>query len=245
MNIQPSHEDLIVEAYAGGEDPKAISARFGMELSEIEALVRRMTYPGGTVLAPMPHPSGSNLPPVTCPHGHAAPTGSTFCPSCGTPMAVVSGPRKGARRKGGPPLLKIGIASGVVALLVVGLVAWFTGRGSSPAASGVTTVSGTLSLFDFATKMAGCATSGGYSDIGSGAQVVITDEAGKVLGAGSLGSPSPMLTGTCAFPFSIPGIPTDENQYVVECGTRGKVVFSRADMVANGWNVVLSLGHGD
>lgn len=111
------------------------------------------------------------------------------------------------------------------------------------------TVSGALTLREFPGRGAGyadretkgalCWGSGGYSDISSGALVVIRDATGAQVGLGELGSgrsTTDDLLPYCEFPFEVEGIPSGEGMLTVEVGRRGQVPFSRdeADRVQVG-----------
>lgn len=67
-----------------------------------------------------------------------------------------------------------------------------------------------------------CTGEGGYSDVRGGAQVVVFDASGKVLGSGFLqdGFHEP---GACVFRFSVADVPRGEGTYQVEVSHRGKV----------------------
>jgi len=77
-----------------------------------------------------------------------------------------------------------------------------------------------------------CAVDGGYADIRAGAQVVVTDDAGKTLALGQLGDgkltlPDPQEWGTrsCAFPFTVQA-PGGHSFYGVEVTHRGVVRYT-------------------
>lgn len=95
-----------------------------------------------------------------------------------------------------------------------------------------------------------CQGTGGYDDIQEGAQVVIKNAEGKTLAFGSLepgeisGMPPDDLAEdgwSCTLPFTVSGLPTVDT-YAVTLGSRGEILYSHEDMVANDWTVELSLG---
>lgn len=90
-----------------------------------------------------------------------------------------------------------------------------------------------------------CITSGGYSDIRAGAQVVVTSAEGKVLAVskldkGALSVPSGASWGerSCVFSFRAQ-VPAGQDFYGVEVAHRGAVVYPAARMREH---LVLSLG---
>jgi hypothetical protein len=84
--------------------------------------------------------------------------------------------------------------------------------------------------------------SGGYSDIGPGMPIVVKDEAGTIIGSGSLPSTGEEVEDVgCEWTVHIQ-VPEDAKQYAVEGGDRGAVTFSRQELEDNGWEAGLSLG---
>jgi hypothetical protein len=72
-----------------------------------------------------------------------------------------------------------------------------------------------------------------YDDIAFGAQVVISDAAGKTVALGTLESGSFEDAGNqCVFPFNIPDVPLGEKFYGVHVGNdnRGVVQYTRTDL---------------
>lgn len=96
-----------------------------------------------------------------------------------------------------------------------------------------------------------CEMSGGYSDIKSGAQVVVTDAGSKTLALGALGPGKLLLPNNddtplykwvarrCVFPFSVANVPAGQQFYGVEVSHRGRVQYP-ADRIAQPLD--LSLG---
>lgn len=81
-----------------------------------------------------------------------------------------------------------------------------------------------------------CAVGGGYSDIRAGAQVVVTDDAGRTLALGQLGDGTLRLpdlehwgTRSCVFPFSVQ-VPGGHDFYGVEVTHRGVVRYSAGQL---------------
>lgn len=112
-------------------------------------------------------------------------------------------------------LVLIGATVGVTALLVSG---------------GGFDVKGELTLTD---KDAGwyggavaCHGSGGYDDIRQGAQIVVSDAAGKTLAIGSLGQGTATGTTTCVFPVKVHVKSGGGDFYAVEVSHRGRVQYT-------------------
>ncbi len=140
-----------------------------------------------------------------------------------------------SKRRPWKPILLAGIAI----LAVAGGVLAFTGGADKP----VTTLTGTMVLTDPDTAAYDCIGQDGYSDISPGATVILTNESGKILGSTVLENGTADLDlGTCTYAFSLPDVPVDQAQYAVEVTSRGKVVSSRAEMVAQSWSFELTLG---
>lgn len=84
-----------------------------------------------------------------------------------------------------------------------------------------------------------CVTGGGYDDIREGAQVVVTDAAGKTIALGQLGAGSWKRGVGCIFLFTVADIPAGEKFYGIEVSHRGKVQYTAAQMSAP---IELSIG---
>jgi hypothetical protein len=84
-----------------------------------------------------------------------------------------------------------------------------------------------------------CSGTSGYDDLEEGAQVVVTDEANKVIGNSSLqeGNPS---GDDCIFRFVVPLVPRAKF-YGIEVSHRGKVTYSHDNLVSQNWTVDLSI----
>jgi hypothetical protein len=74
----------------------------------------------------------------------------------------------------------------------------------------------------------------GYSDIRSGTEVTLTDDAGKVISVGHLVS-----TGSCTWDFTLPDVPPGGKFYGVTISHRGTLHYTEAQLRAN---IHLSLG---
>ncbi|MFF0575501.1 hypothetical protein [Streptosporangium saharense] len=77
-----------------------------------------------------------------------------------------------------------------------------------------------------------CVTTGGYSDIREGTQVVITDEASKTIALGSLeaGKPDSQSSALCVFPFSVQNVPGGRPFYGIEISHRGRLQYTAAQI---------------
>lgn len=82
----------------------------------------------------------------------------------------------------------------------------------------------------------------GYSDVRSGAQVVVANEKGTTIARTGLGEGTLVLTGgiRCEFPFSVK-VPKAKF-YKVEVSHRGTVEKSYDELQSDGWKVELELG---
>lgn len=193
------------------------------------------------------HASGT-LPAMTAPHdtpqfGHPSTWPST--------QPAVDTPPPGRKRRAG---LIAGLAAGVVVLMAAtGVSVWFltrpdskaptVGTSSAPALNPVT-VSGELVLQrgQFSWQSAAdptCSGLNGFSDLAAGAQVTVTDAAGKTLAVGSLGRgtaegiTSDGRATTCSLPFKVAGVPGGVGPYGVEVAHRGVVRFSEGELLAS------------
>ena len=91
-----------------------------------------------------------------------------------------------------------------------------------------------------------CSGQGGYDDITAGAQVVVKDGDGNVIGTGRLeaGRATEAIAGTmwfCTFDFSLE-VPADMPFYVIEVSHRGELTYSLAEMEEQDWMLSLTLG---
>ena len=202
--------------------------------------------------------------------GVRLPRAAEFCPSCGhrvredsaelptAPSASAgsgeSGPKPstvlGARRRVPRRALVLG-ALVVAGVAVVAVVATMGVPGSAHTLTGYLNLAqqqGTgYSNYTIPTGSdISCDGLGGYSDVRAGAQLVVKDEAGKVIGSGTLdqGQLSIDFLGAgaiCAFPFKVTGLPKVE-QYQLGMGNRGSITYSFADLETAKWDVTLTLG---
>lgn len=74
-----------------------------------------------------------------------------------------------------------------------------------------------------------CSGVGAYADLASGAQVVVTDAAGKTIGLGRLDAGVRRERG-CVFFFKVSGVPAGGEFYGVEIVRRGRVQYSVAQL---------------
>lgn len=88
---------------------------------------------------------------------------------------------------------------------------------ASRPATGAFVVSGAVVLGDGASfrrdDHGGCAGAGAHSDLVDGAPVLVMTTGG--LAAGTLTDPQALTDGTCRFWFSVPGVPTGQDAYLV------------------------------
>ena len=145
-----------------------------------------------------------------------------------------------------PILAGVGIAL-AIALVGGGAFVWLRSGGSGKLpliGPAKTKVTGEFILTDSDTAGAACIGQGGYSDITRGVSVILTNQDGKILGSSALGAGvSDSSAGTCTYNFTIPDVPEDQSQYAIEVSHRGKVVNSKTELSANGWNFGLSMGN--
>ena len=85
-----------------------------------------------------------------------------------------------------------------------------------------------------------CVTTGGYSDVSEGAEVIITNASGNQVGQGALGSGT--ISGdACIFSFTVTSVP-DSSSYGIRIGNRNTVSFTRSEMVSDNWAPTVTLG---
>lgn len=199
---------------------------------------------------------------IACPTCQAAVPHGAFCSVCGASLAaavpatgpaepapapVVHGPAAAttsiladpvaARTNAGIIRRNPAVAVGILALVGAGV--WF-------AHSGDHTIEGDITVIDDGYYSSddgeSCSTDGGYSDIATGRQVLVTDEDGSILATSSLESGT-VEDGFCTFPFTIEKV-GKANYYEVSTGNsnRGGLTVSADELAAQGWTVHLSLG---
>jgi hypothetical protein len=133
----------------------------------------------------------------------------------------------------------------VAALVVALLVAACGGGATGGTIAGTVVIPGDYA--SWAPTEQTCWGAGGYGDLAEGAQVVVSDPEGAVIGTGALEAgvwtsyTSPSNPSRCSFAFSVADLP-DVAFYSVEVSHRGQVTYSRADLEATSWTVELSLG---
>lgn len=175
------------------------------------------------------------------------------------PPAYPLGPPHGSPppRPSRPGWLIPVLAAAVVLVLAAGGTAvWALTRDSAPVkapaaaptSASVVTLAGELRISIYAHTTTGgpCVPNEtGYADIRQGAQVTVTDSAGKVLALGQLDAgtvkedPTLAELSDCVFSFRVSGVPLGAGIYGVEVSHRGKIQVPEADL---GKPVELTLG---
>lgn len=151
------------------------------------------------------------------------------------------------------PLLVAAAAFGALILMVgTGLGVWLVMRpkaatpATAPSAAGALEVTGVITLkrgqFVWLSQSSPtCEGLQGYADIRPGAQVTVTDAAGKVIAVGSVdvgtaqGITAPDANGlqratTCVLPFRVTGVPHGVGPYGVEVSHRGVLHYDEAKL---------------
>lgn len=107
------------------------------------------------------------------------------------------------------------------------------------------TIHGDMTLIDstFSAYKIGatCSGTGGYNDIDEGASVKIKDQAGTLIGSGSLGAGAIAMKGVCVFSFDIANV-RDAAFFQLEVSHRGQLSYSKADLEGRNWTIHSSLG---
>jgi hypothetical protein len=192
---------------------------------------------------------------VLCPNGHPNPTGQRFCGICGVevstemptgsqaaaPPQVASADSPQVPSQRASWLRPIVLVPAVVVLLGI-ILALLWGFG---VLGGKQEVTGTFSLLDPEGYEGTdpCFGTGGYSDIGTGAQVIVTDRAGTVIASGDLGPGKvESVEGfqVCQFSFVV-DVPATEF-YRFEVGDRGSITYTNDELEREGWHVDFTLG---
>ncbi|OZF49695.1 hypothetical protein [Rhodococcus sp. 14-2470-1a] len=83
-----------------------------------------------------------------------------------------------------------------------------------------------------------CAGKGGYKDIGPGAAVTVTDEAGTLLAKGAIATSSGGSSG-CWLDFTVADVPRGKAFYKVEVSHRGELTYTESEAESG---LVFSLG---
>lgn len=168
-----------------------------------------------------------------------------------TPAHPATGPRD--RKRVG---LLAGAAAGVLVLMAgTGVAVYLLSRPAESAPSAIAAssapatfkITGTLHLkqgeFSWnSTSDPTCQGLNGYADLRAGAQVTVTDAAGKKLAVGALykGLAGDFTTNTdgsqrassCELPFDVDGIPSGVGPYGVEVSHRGVQTYSEAQLTS-------------
>lgn len=129
--------------------------------------------------------------------------------------------------------------------LTAGTACTSTIRGNATAVITTRTVTVDFTLIDVDMTGDDCATTGGedgYSDIGPGSPVTITDENDKIIASAQLGTSVEHSSGMCAWRTVVKGVPDDRDQYAAQVANRGKITESHAQLAGDNWKFGLSLG---
>lgn len=148
-------------------------------------------------------------------------------------------PAKATRPQWFVPVL---VASGVVVLAILAVATVLIVNAATPhtfATSGTLSISATG--YDGGTNDGdACHTTGGFTDIQPGAQVVVTDDTGKTVAVGELGDGKVVSAGlACQFPLKISDIPAGAKFYKVEISHRTGPEYTEKELRAG---LDLSLG---
>lgn len=237
-----------------------------------DASPRRAPPPAPTAVVDAP--GGAEASDLTSAADRLAASGSKICPRCaeevkaaalvcrfcgwqfGPSPAGTEGVSAGARAMQRGPAVRL-VALAVIAVIVVGAVAASGALGAKHTLTGYLTVSPSdgseeLGWLTSITTSSGsvqlggsCTTRGADSDIVEGTDVSVRDDADKVVGSGALAAGTLDFTThvVCVFRFSVTGIP-DATFYTVEIGSRGKLTFSKDDLDAKHWSIVMTANSG-
>ena len=196
--------------------------------------------------------SGTQHPSEFCTNCGAPAGGGRYCSNCGSAARTqdrgVDIEVGTVRPDGRLTVTRKGVVTVTVIVLVVVGIAGAAWALLSQATERTYTIKGNMTLFDlddFRGYKAGdsCSGSGGYRDIREGATVTVKDEAGTLVGSGSLGPGriSDESLRLCVFPIEVKGV-KDANFFQVEVSHRGGLSYSKADMERNDWTIHSSLG---
>ncbi|MBT2480341.1 hypothetical protein [Streptomyces sp. ISL-94] len=144
--------------------------------------------------------------------------------------AQASGSRLARQVRSLPPVKAL-LLGGAVGAGLVGL-AWGLTAADFGGGPDTFSTTGGLILSDrdgYLSAGTGCEGKGGYKDIGAGTEVTVTDAAGKVVAAGSLGQGE--IVGTaCMLRFTVEGIPEGSKLYRVEVSHRGALTKTEQEL---------------
>jgi hypothetical protein len=133
------------------------------------------------------------------------------------------------------PIWAIAAAAIIAATAATGITIWTTHDSDTKPATTEVEVAGTITLSagHFVRTEIDCSGSGGYGDLVQGAQVTITDPAGKVIAIGKLGYGKTTMAGdrpvSCTFPFHTYAA-AGHGIYGVEVTHRGVVQVPEANL---------------
>jgi hypothetical protein len=184
-------------------------------------------------------PFGNSYAPSYAPPGHLPPPppGPGFGPPPPPPPSWNAGWAPPPSAKAPWQLIEAKWWAAIGAAVVVLILVAQASSGSSH------TINGTQKVYDYNTTLndgTSCDAQGGYSDVGEGALVTVTDADGTEVATGRLGSG--VVDGyACVFSYSVSDVP-DSSSYGVKVGHRNVVEFTRADMESSGWAPTVTLG---
>jgi hypothetical protein len=145
-------------------------------------------------------------------------------------LAPAPAPTSARRRRTWPVYAGIAVAllAGIVALVVV------LNRDDTITVSGTMTLPMALADTNLRSDGIACdgtseAAGGGYSDVATGVQVVVSDSAGKTIAVGAL-SRGATKGSSCVMPFTVAGVPSGKGFYGVEVSHRGRLQYPEADL---------------
>ncbi|MGH3438294.1 MAG: hypothetical protein ACRDRN_17735 [Sciscionella sp.] len=131
----------------------------------------------------------------------------------------------------------------IIGACVIGAAWGATAAAGRLSGANTFTLHGSMSLKggddDVTTTAAGCAGSGGYSDISDGTAVTVYDAGGAVVATGDL-TKATSDGAACMFDIQVPDVPVGSKFYQVEVSHRGKITVPAGD--AESGTVSITLG---
>lgn len=132
-------------------------------------------------------------------------------------------------------------------LLAAGVLAAGCTAADQGAGADTISVSGSVMLIDSDNLLwhngRPCRGTGGYSDIGPGADVTILDNEGKIVGIGDLDMGITVDLLRCRFNFEVSDVPSGLDIYQIEVSHRGKLSY-KEDELNETLNVTLGSARG-
>lgn len=152
---------------------------------------------------------------------------------------------------GGRTKRKVGLVVGGVALAAAVGAGTLAATGQLPLSFASHEMTVSLSLYDppeyymYLPDTPGlsssCYTTGGYSDIGSGMTFDVLNEKNEIIGTGRYGPGDYEGLYTCTWEATVTDLPKAEI-YKIDSGRRGSQTYTYEEMVAQDWEVSLSIG---